>query len=273
MDRKEALRALLRDRRRRIDPSETGWPPPSGPGRRAQGLSQAQVAQLLYKTERWYAQLERGELRSPSPQMLDKVAEALQMEHHERSMLYLYALGYEPPLPADPKVGTAVNDSWRQVVDRVSGEAASICDLAWNVLECNDEFDRMFPLGKGGRIGLRQRNLMRWALLCPEARERQLVGWSEQWAPRLAAWLRAAVAAYPDNHDLQELDRHADRDPVVGPVYRNGSLARVHADGDVLPVRYFGGGLPRVGRIRICSAQPFSSPGARLIILLFESGA
>ncbi|MFE2931975.1 helix-turn-helix domain-containing protein [Streptomyces sp. NPDC059278] len=273
MDRKEALRALLHDRRRKIDPSEIGWPPPSGPGRRAQGLSQAQVAQLLYKTERWYAQLERGELRSPSPQMLDKVAVVLRMEHQERSALYLYALGHEPPLSADPKAGTSVNDSWRRVVDRVSGEAASICDLAWNVLECNDEFARMFLPCEGGRIGLRQKNLMRWALLCPDVRERQLADWSDQWAPRLAAWLRAAVAAHPGNADLQELERHAERDPVVGPVYRNGSLARVHADGEVLPVRYLGGGMPRVGRIRVCSAQPFSSPGARLIILLFEPGA
>ncbi|WP_328980560.1 helix-turn-helix domain-containing protein [Streptomyces canus] len=272
MDRKEALRELLYHRRRQIDPTEIGWPPKSGRGRRTQGLSQAQVAQLLYKTERWYAQLERGEMRSPSPQMLDKVAEVLRMEPHERTTLYLYALGYEPPTPSDPKAGTMVGEAWELAVHTVAGHPASISDLAWNVLACNDEFVRMFPRPPGEEPALPERNLMRWMLLTPEARERHLVGWEQHWAPFVAAQLRAALAAYPDNPDLQELDREADQDPVAGPIYRQHSVAHVHPDGDTRPMRHFGRGAPQLGKVTVCAAEPYSSPGARLHILLFEPG-
>ncbi|MGH1551539.1 helix-turn-helix domain-containing protein [Streptomyces sp. L7] len=78
-------------------------------GRRSTGLSQAQVAQVLYVSERTYADLERGEMPSPAAEFLDNVAQALRMEERERTALYVYALGYEPPFPMDPSAGSSAS--------------------------------------------------------------------------------------------------------------------------------------------------------------------
>ncbi|MFD7164878.1 helix-turn-helix transcriptional regulator [Streptomyces violascens] len=104
----QQLLQLLRWKRGRLGPSEFGIPKRTGQGWRSPGLSQAQVAQALFVTERTYGLLERGEMASPSQELLDTVAQVLRMEERERTALYVYALGYEPPIPMDPTSGTNV---------------------------------------------------------------------------------------------------------------------------------------------------------------------
>jgi transcriptional regulator with XRE-family HTH domain len=269
---REALQRLLRWKREQIDPVELGWPQKAGRGRRARGLSQAQVAQALFVTEKTYADLERGNTSQPTAEFLDSVAKVLRMEERERAALYVYALGYEPPLPMDPMAGTVVNQAWQVAVDAVSGQPCYINDVAWNVLAANEEF---------------KRNLMRWMLLCEDAREHHLVDWETRWAPRIAAQLRTAVATHPGNCDLQQLHKDVNEDPVAGPIYRGDhSLAYIHPDGDTRPMRHAGyvvrpGSQDRrshccsrhlpsqVGTVTMCAAQPFGSPGARFFLLPF----
>ncbi|MFD9635620.1 hypothetical protein [Streptomyces violascens] len=124
-------------------------------------------------------------------------------------------------------------------------------------------------------------------LLREDSREHQLVDWEQQWAIPVAAQLRTAVVAHPDNADLQQLDKDSDEDPVSGPIYRNRSLAYVHPDGDTRIVRHSGftsapGGLDerdrccerhapsQQGRVTMCAPQPFLSPGARFFFPVFE---
>lgn len=287
MNNKEALQRLLRWKREQIDPVELGWPRKTGRGRRAPGLSQAQVAQALFVTEKTYADLERGNTLQPSPEFLDNVAKVLRMEERERTALYVYALGYEPPFPMDPMAGTNVDPAWQVAVNGVSGQPCYINDVAWNVLAANEDFKRMFPQPDGKPPELPERNLIRWMLLREEAREHHLVDWDTRWAPQVAAQLRTAVAAHPENEDLKQLDMEVDQDPVAGPIYRDHSLAYIHPDGDARPMRHAGYVVPpgqedrrsrccsrhapsQLGTVTMCAAQPLGSPGARFFLLPFS---
>ncbi|MFD7919568.1 helix-turn-helix domain-containing protein [Streptomyces sp. NPDC059740] len=287
MNNKEALQQLLQWKRRQIDPVELGWPKRTGRGRRSPGLSQAQVAQALFVSERTYAVLERGDMEAPKPEFLDSVARVLRMEERERTALYVYALGYEPPIPMDPMAGTNVAPAWQHAVNHVTGQPCYINDLAWNVLAANDDFIAMFPQEPGTTPRLPEQNLIRWMLLREDAREHHLVDWEKRWAEPVAAQLRTAVAAHPESEDLQQLDKEVNDDPVVGPIYRNHNIAYIHPDGDTRVMRHAGYSVPQgcadsrdrccerhapsqLGNVTMCAAQPFGSPGARFFFLVFE---
>ncbi|MEU6349963.1 helix-turn-helix domain-containing protein [Streptomyces sp. NPDC047072] len=287
MNNKEALQRLLQWKRKQIDPVELGWPKRTGRGRRSTGLSQAQVAQGLYVSERTYAALERGDMPAPTAEFLDNVARILRMEERERTALYVYSLGHEPPIPMDPMAGTNVAPAWQRAVSKVSGQPCYVNDLAWNVLAANDDFIAMFPQQPGTPLRLPERNLIRWMLLREDAREHHLVDWEKRWATPVAAQLRTAVAAHPDSADLQQLDKEVNDDPVVGPIYRNHSIAYIHPDGDTRVMRHAGyepePGRPdtrdrccdrhapsQLGNVTMCAAQPFGSPGARFFFLVFD---
>lgn len=287
MDNKEAQQQLLRRKRAQIDPSELGWPRHAGRGRRPQGLSQAQVAHALHVSERTYANLERGATPAPSARLLDSVAQVLRMEDRERSALYIYSLGHEPPTSMDPTAGMDVTAAWQRAVGEITGQPCYINDIAWNLLAANDDFIRMFPQEPGKPPRLPEHNLMRWMLLRPEAREHHLVDWDERWAPPVAAHLRTTVAAHPGNKELKLLDEEVNDDPVTGPIYRDPDIAYVQPDGALRPVRHAGftprEGEPdgrdrcceqhtpsQPGNITICVAQPNGSPGARFFFLVFE---
>jgi transcriptional regulator with XRE-family HTH domain len=161
LNNKEALQHLLQWKRRQIDPVELGWPKRTGRGRRSHGLSQAQVAQALFVSERTYAEFERGNTPQPSAEFLDNVATVLKINERERNVLYVYALGYEPPFPMDPCTGTNVDPAWQVAVTGVAGQPCYINDVAWNMLAANDDFKRMFPQVEGKAPELPERNLIR----------------------------------------------------------------------------------------------------------------
>ncbi|MEU1132968.1 helix-turn-helix domain-containing protein [Streptomyces sp. NPDC005900] len=286
MDNKAALRQLLQWKRKQLDPSTLGWPPRTGRGRRSPGLSQAQVAQLLYVSERTYAQLERGEMASPAVEFLDRVSDVLQLKERERIALYVYSVGHEPPHPQDPLAGTNVHPAWKTAVEAITGQPCYVNDVAWNVLACNEDFLRMFPRPHGAEPALPEKNLMRHMLLREDVREHQMVNWETGWAIPLTAQLRTAVAAHPDNADLQQLDQEVDDDPVVRPIYRARHVAYVHPNGDTRKMRYHEYGGPdeeayldqccahhapsRIGDVTMCTSMPLGSPGARFTMLVFK---
>lgn len=249
-------------------------------------MTQSQVAQKISWSERTYADLERGLIETPTTELLDDVAEVLLMTEDERTSLYVFALGHVPAFPMDPSAGLSVAPSWLPAVERVTGQPCYINDAAWNLVAANDDFIRMFPREPGSPVRLPEQNLMRWMLLRPEAREHHLVDWEERWAPPVAAQLRIAVAAQPDNPILRQLHEDTNADPVAGRIYREVTLSQRHPDGDARPVRYYSDAsssapdtldrccdrhsLSQLGTMTMCSAQPFGSPGARFFLLVFN---
>ncbi len=258
---KEALQALLRERRGRIAPEDHGLLRPSRQGRRAPGLTQSQIDQLLHRTHGTFNRLETGAYPHPPEDLLRDVARLLAFTEHEWTSLWLYAVRRDPPYPLHQRSGTEVPRAWQDVVEGQS-HMAYINDQSWRVLAHNQAFTEMFPRREVPE------NTMRWMTLHPEART-ILTGWQEHWVPMILPQMRAAMAALPHDETLAELEADILADPVVGPLYEAGGRAYVHPDGDERPLLH---PVRGPGWVSLCSAEPLASPRARLMVLVFRPG-
>ena len=85
-ERRLALADFLRQRRKNLSPADVGLPP--GMRRRTPGLRREEVAQLANMGTSWYIWLEQGRDVHPSAQVLESIAQALQLTPNERRHLF-----------------------------------------------------------------------------------------------------------------------------------------------------------------------------------------
>lgn len=196
----EARRQLgefLRSRRERIEPTEVGLPP--GLHRRTPGLRREEVAVLAGLSPTWYTYLEQGRDINPSTQVLNSLAQVLKLTDDERRYLYSLAAPHEPPTPA-PDAAAALIEQFVRLADDspypVYGINLYSELLAWNpaVADYYTDFGAL-PEGR--------RNMLRWMLEAPEARER-LADW-EQDTRAVVARLRAISASHDDDQQLSAM--------------------------------------------------------------------
>lgn len=259
-DATETLQRILTHKRAQLRPETVGLVRPSGRGRRALGVTQDQMDELLERSPGTYARFERGVLKGVTPEFCHAVATTLRFSETEWQGLWLYLFGHQPPHPLDPAAAVQVGPHWQDVVDNMT-YPAYVTDQGWNLLAWNSAFAAIFTL----RIP--PENTMRWMLLDPNGR-RQLVDWSQQWAPLVMPQLRAAAQEYPANATLQQLECEVRRDPVAGPMYERARDAYLQPDGDVRRLMHLG--LGGTGQVQIAAATPLGSPGARLMFLIFH---
>ncbi|WP_320781552.1 helix-turn-helix domain-containing protein [Streptomyces sp. CRN 30] len=81
------IREFLASRRARITPQRAGLPAYGG-NRRVPGLRREEVALLAGVSIDYYVRLERGHLAGASEEVLDAVANALQLDDAERAHLF-----------------------------------------------------------------------------------------------------------------------------------------------------------------------------------------
>lgn len=86
MDNRAEVREFLVSRRARITPQQAGLPDVGI--RRVPGLRRVEVAALAGVSIEYYAKLERGALAGVSPQVLDAISRALQLDDAERAHLF-----------------------------------------------------------------------------------------------------------------------------------------------------------------------------------------
>lgn len=258
---KKALKALLRERRALADPSDYGMTRPTGQGRRAPGLSQHQVDQLVGRTLGTYHRLESGTYTNPPADLLRDIARLFALNEQEWVSLCRYARREDPPGPLYPTSGHAVPGVWQEAVDGIT-HMAYVTDASWDLLAHNTAFAALFPDGQ------LPRNTMRWMLLDPEAR-RILTDWPNAWAPLVMPQLQAALAARPEDETLQQIEKEVLADTVAGPLYEASSRGSIHPDGDERPLEH---AVDGPGWVTMCAAQPMTAPGARLIVLVFHAG-
>ncbi|MGB8020577.1 MAG: helix-turn-helix transcriptional regulator [Candidatus Nanopelagicales bacterium] len=86
MDNRAEVREFLTSRRARITPQQAGLPDVGT--RRVPGLRRVEVAALAGVSIEYYSKLERGALAGVSPQVLDAIARALQLDEAERAHLF-----------------------------------------------------------------------------------------------------------------------------------------------------------------------------------------
>ncbi|MGW0904491.1 MmyB family transcriptional regulator [Streptomyces sp. NPDC002853] len=257
---KTALRALLRERRALIAPESHGFSRPTGQGRRARGLSQHQVDQLLHRAIGTYHRLESGSYPNPPASLLRDVALLFGLNEQEWVSLCRFALLQEPPGPLHQSSGKEIPGVWQEAVESIR-HMAYVTDASWDMLAYNEPFAELFP--NGNVPG----NTMRWMLLDPEGR-RSLTNWHTAWAPMVLPQLRAALAARPDDEVLRQIEKEVLADPEAAPLYGAGDFFS-HPDGDERPLYHAQQGP---GWLTMCAAQPMTAPGARLIIMVFHPG-
>ncbi|MEU7163477.1 helix-turn-helix transcriptional regulator [Streptomyces morookaense] len=236
----ESISRLLRAWRARVDarnlPELRGVFP--RPGRR---LSQKHVARMTGVSEGWYRALEAGRRQDFSESFLLRVAEALRLSDAETLTLFVAVTGRRPP-----EFGRCRRDlppGVKALLEQQVSYPAYLSDGAWNIVAANSLMGAWFPWALRPKA-----NLMRWALLDPEARE-QMLDWEDSCARIYLAMLRVASNSNPGNTELHGLVREilaADAD--CRRIWAEEYDVVEHRDGHVFRLRlpYHGGAEVRV---------------------------
>jgi transcriptional regulator with XRE-family HTH domain len=193
---RQELARFLRSRRARVTPEQVGFP--AGAHRRTKGLRREEVAVLAGLSPTWYTYLEQGRDIRPSIQVLDSLARVLDLSEDERRYMHTLAHGQvvnPQPLEAEEARGGTM----RRVVGLMGDNLYPVyatdvyCDLiAWNdaAAEWYDDWGAWPP---------EHRNMLRWLLVSPTARER-LPDWESDTRDIIARW-RSEAARWP--HDAR----------------------------------------------------------------------
>jgi transcriptional regulator with XRE-family HTH domain len=189
-----ALGVFLRARRERVDPSDHGIR--DAGRRRVPGLRREELAFLAGVSAPYYARLEQGRDRAPSPAVLDAIAVVLQLDAEAVAHLYRLAEPVAPRRRA-PRPVERVSVVVRRLIDAWPLQAAVVIGRYRDVLAAND---LAVALNPGFGVG---HNLVRDAFLEPASRELYL-DWPDV-ALGAVAGLRASSGADPGDPKLAQL--------------------------------------------------------------------
>ncbi|WP_131736137.1 helix-turn-helix transcriptional regulator [Actinomadura roseirufa] len=199
MDRSSEIAGFLRSRRARITPERAGLGQ-DGRARRVPGLRREEVARLAGVSTEYYTRLEQGRAGNPSPEVVAALARALRLDpaEHEHLADLLSRPASAPRAAAGPQRVRAGLHLMLQTLDHVP---AFIIGRRTDVLAANrlaravvTDFDA---------LPVPQRNLARYYLLNPDARER--VGNWAQIAAETVAMLRLEAGRHPHDRRLGDL--------------------------------------------------------------------
>ena len=186
----------LRARRELVQPAEVGLPQLAG-RRRVRGLRREEVAMLAGVSVDYYVRLEQGRDQHPSPQVLDALARALQLDDDAISHLHVLAAPAarrrrrSSPRPERVPAGIVqLISSWHETPAYVYGRYM-------DVLAANPLATALAPYYTPGE------NLVRVAFLDPRLRDRY-EDWDRTTAATVAA-LRALVGPDADDPELNAL--------------------------------------------------------------------
>ncbi|MEY9861703.1 transcriptional regulator with XRE-family HTH domain [Catenulispora sp. GAS73] len=212
MDRATEIADFLRSRRAGITPDQAGLPF-DGRVRRVPGLRRDEVARLAGVSSEYYTRLEQGRAGNPSPEVVAAVADALRLDDTEREHL----ADLLTPRAARAASAASASAAQRRAPNRsrvqqvrpglylmlatLEQVPAFIMGRRTDILAANrlarvviTDFDA---------IPAPRRNLARYLLLDPQARER--VGDWERIAAETVAMLRFEAGRYPHDRQLADL--------------------------------------------------------------------
>lgn len=137
VDNQAEVREFLRTRRARVTPQRAGII--GGGRRRVAGLRREEVATLAGVSSDYYAKMERGTLTGVSPEVLDAVARALQLDEAETEHLHDLARAAGPaPLRARSRTAaTTVRPSLQRLLDAITGAPAWVTNPRKDTLATN----------------------------------------------------------------------------------------------------------------------------------------
>jgi transcriptional regulator with XRE-family HTH domain len=185
---------FLRARRRLVDPAQLNLPDYGR--RRAAGLRREELAFLAGVSSHYYARLEQGRDRHPSPPVLDALAAALQLDDDARRHLQRLAQA-APRRRRRVSRPEKVRPELVELINRWSEQAVTVVGRHRDVLAANP---LAVALNPGFAVG---RNLLRDAFLDPAARE-VYVDWADVTRGAVAG-VRATAGSELDDPHLTEL--------------------------------------------------------------------
>ncbi|MER6944263.1 helix-turn-helix transcriptional regulator [Nonomuraea sp. NPDC000554] len=214
---RQELARFLRSRRARVMPDQVGLP--AGNRRRTKGLRREEVAVLAGLSPTWYTYLEQGRDIRPSVQVLDSLARVLDLSEDERRYMHTLAHGQVAnPHPLDAEV--TPGGVMKGLVGLMGQTAYPVyatdvyCDLiAWNAAaaEWYDDWAACPP---------EERNILRWILLSPVARQR-LPDWESDTRDIVARW-RSEVAKWPNDDRMnKQIAEFSGLSPVFARLWRD----------------------------------------------------
>lgn len=153
----------LKDRRTKLDPATLGF---SSKRRRTPGLRREEVAKRANISPAWYTWLEQGRGGAPSPDVLDRIANALLLTGVEREHLFLLGLGHPPE--ARYRRNEGITPRLQRVLEALNPCPALIRTATWDVAAWNEAATVM--LVDYGALEPAQRNVLRYMFLDPHAR-------------------------------------------------------------------------------------------------------
>ncbi|MFE7932653.1 helix-turn-helix domain-containing protein [Streptomyces sp. NPDC057456] len=131
------IRAFLASRRAKITPQRAGLPAYGG-NRRVPGLRREEVALLAGVSVDYYVRLERGHLAGASEEVLDAVANALQLDDAERAHLHdLARTAAKRPVRRSRRPRGPLPDSVLRVLNSMTDSPAFIRNGRLDILAVN----------------------------------------------------------------------------------------------------------------------------------------
>ena len=259
--RRDELRAFLRSRRARLSPADVGLPD-NGARRRTPGLRREELAALAGVGVSWYTWLEQGRDINPSPEVLDALARALQLDAAERKTLFALART-ELPL-ADDVAGTdpgQLDGDISQLIDLVDalhpnpawllGPMTRI--LAWNRAAS-------VVLGSPGHLPPDRRYLLWWLMV--ELGEGEMTPQREETARNTVGRFRAEYARHAGEPEYEEfLARIRTRSAQFREWWGEHEVIEAQRGTKIMQ-------HPRLGTLRLHHAQtvPTGQPELRLAV-------
>ncbi|WP_344775336.1 helix-turn-helix transcriptional regulator [Gryllotalpicola kribbensis] len=201
MDHKSEVQEFLRTRRDRITPEQANLI--GGGRRRVPGLRREEVALLAGLSVDYYAQLERGDLRGVSDEVLEALSRALQLDEAETAHLFDLARAAHPrPVRRKRPAANQVRPSLQRFLDAITDAPAWVRDEHMDFVAAN-------RLGRALNAPLfdhprRPVNNARFVFL-NEAEAREFyIDW-EQGADDIVATLRSYAGKHPYDKQLTDL--------------------------------------------------------------------
>jgi len=220
VDNHAEIRDFLASRRARITPDLAGLPAYGG-NRRVKGLRREEVALLAGVSIDYYVRMERGNLAGVSDQVLESVANALQLDDAEQEHLRSLARVAGPTAARRRQAPVAVRPVIQQVLDAITDAPAWVRNARHDVIAMNPMANALYsPVlhsAAAGPTSRRPANTTRFLYLDPAAREFFID--FDRMAMDAAAMLRLEAGRHPYDNDLITL---------VGELSTQSELFRQH---------------------------------------------
>lgn len=201
MDQRQSAAEFLKSRRDRMTPDKAGIF--GSAHRRVPGLRREEVAFLAGVSVDYYVRMERGDLRGVSPEVLDALARALQLDDAETAYLHDLAAAAGPgsrrrrERPAD----TTIRPGLQQFIDAVTGAAVTVQNRPGDIVAANDLGKALYAPVADSHAG--RGNTSRFLYFDPAARD-FFPDW-EILADQNVASLRSLAGQHPHDKTLTDL--------------------------------------------------------------------